>query len=46
MEVVKDVRDSIPNNSVRYLVLLRLTDGKRILVDEVGESSSAADLRK
>ena len=46
VEVVKDVRDSIPNNSVRYLVLLRLTDGRKILVDEVGESSSRGGFKE
>ena len=38
VQVVKDVRDSIPDKSIRYAVLLHLNDGKRILVDEVGES--------
>lgn len=40
VEIVKDIRDSIPNQCIRYLVLLHTTNGKTILVDEVGESSS------
>jgi len=39
VELVKDIRDSIPSKCIRYLVLLHTTNGKRILVDEVGESS-------
>src|SRR3990167_10818538 len=46
VEVVREVRNSIPNNYIRYLVLLHLTDGRRILVDEVGESSSRGGLRE
>ena len=46
VEVAKDVRDSIPNTYKRYLVLLHLTNGKTVLVDEVGESSSRGGLRE
>ncbi len=46
VQVVKDVRDSIPNNSIRYVVLLNLSGGRKILVDEVGESSSRGGLRE
>lgn len=46
VQVVKDVRDSIPDKSIRYAVLLHLTDGKRILVDEVGESSSRGGFKE
>ena len=46
VEVVKDVRDSIPNKCIRYLVLLHLTNGKRMLVDEVGESSSRGGFKE
>lgn len=40
VEVVKEARDSVPDKYMRYLVLLHLGNGKRIVVDEVGESSS------
>ena len=46
VEVVKDVRYSVPNNYIRYLVLLHLTDGRKILVDEVGESSSRGGFKE
>ncbi|HHT9113842.1 MAG: hypothetical protein HZA47_00680 [Planctomycetes bacterium] len=46
VEVVRDVRNSIPNNYIRYSVLLHLADGKRILVDEVGESSSRGGFKE
>jgi len=46
VQVVKDVRDSIPDKSIRYAVLLHLNDGKRILVDEVGESSSRGGFKE
>ena len=46
MQVVKDIRDSIPDKSIRYAVLLHLNDGKRILVDEVGESSSRGGFKE
>lgn len=46
VEVVKEVRDSIPNKYVRYLVLLHLTDGKRVVIDEVGESSSRGSFKE
>lgn len=46
VEVVKESIDSVPDNYIRYVVLLHLTDGKKVLVDEVGESSSRASLRE
>ncbi len=46
VEVAKDVRDSIPSECVRYLVLLHLANGKKILVDEVGESSSRGGFKE
>ncbi|MCF6155856.1 MAG: hypothetical protein E3K36_11525 [Candidatus Brocadia sp.] len=46
VEVVKDVRESVPNNYITYAVLLRLANGKRILVDEVGESSNRGGLKE
>lgn len=46
VEVVTEVIDSAPNNYTRYLVLLHLTDGRKIMVDEVGESSRRGGLRE
>ena len=46
VQVVKDVRDSIPDKSIRYAILLQLHDGKRLLVDEVGESSSRGGFKE
>jgi len=46
VEVAKDVRESIPNHYIRYAVLLNLTNGKKILVDEVGESSNRGGLKE
>jgi len=46
VQVVKDVRDSIPDKSIRYAILLHLHDGKRLLVDEVGESSSRGGFKE
>lgn len=46
VEVVKDVRESVPNDYIRYAVFLNLANGKKILVDEVGESSSRGGLRE
>jgi hypothetical protein len=46
VEVVKDVRESVPDNCVRYAVLLNLANGKKILLDEVGESSNRGGLRE
>jgi hypothetical protein len=46
VEVAKEVKDSIPNEYVRYVVLLHLTDGRRLVVDEVGESSSRGSFRE
>ncbi|KAA0246075.1 MAG: hypothetical protein DYG83_03740 [Candidatus Brocadia sp. AMX2] len=46
VEVVKDVRESVPNNYITYAVFLRLANGKKILVDEVGESSNRGGLKE
>lgn len=46
VSVIKDIRESIPTDCVRYAVLLNLANGKKILVDEVGESSSRGGLRE
>ena len=46
VEVEKEVRDSMPNNYIRYLVLLHLTDGKKVLVDRVNESSGRGGLKE
>lgn len=46
VEVVKEAIDSVPNNYIRYVVLLHLTDGKKVLVDEVGESSGRGGLKE
>ncbi len=46
IEVTKDVRESTPDDYLRYLVFLHLTDGKRILMDEVGESSSRGGFKE
>ncbi|MDN3514885.1 MAG: hypothetical protein NG747_10855 [Candidatus Brocadia sp.] len=46
VEVAKDVRESIPNDYVRYVVLLNLANGKKILVDVVGESSNRGGLKE
>ncbi len=46
VEVVKDVRESIPHDSIRYAVLLHLTNGKKMVVDEVGESSTRGGLKE
>ncbi len=46
VEVAREAVDSVPNTYVRYVVLLYLTNGKKILVDEVGESSSRGGLRE
>ena len=46
VEVAKEVLDSVPSNYVRYLVLLHLTDGKKVVVDEVGESSDRGGLKE
>ncbi|MCF6149621.1 MAG: hypothetical protein E3K37_13290 [Candidatus Kuenenia sp.] len=45
-EVAKNERDSIPNNYLRYAVLLHLNNGKTILVDEIGESSSRGGFKE
>lgn len=46
VEVAKDVRESIPNDCIRYVVLLNLTNGKKIIVDEVGESSNRGGFKE
>ncbi|MEK6636287.1 MAG: hypothetical protein AABY38_08000 [Planctomycetota bacterium] len=46
VEVVKDVRNSVPNNYLKYLVLLHLTDGRTVLVDKVSESSRRGGLKE
>lgn len=46
VEVAKDVRESIPNDYIRYAVFLNLTNGKKIIVDEVGESSNRGGLKE
>ncbi|MBU6391529.1 MAG: hypothetical protein KGQ83_04765 [Planctomycetes bacterium] len=46
VEVAKEIRDSMPNNCIRYLVLLRLTDGRKVLVDKVNESSGRGGLKE
>ncbi len=46
VEVAKDERNSIPNSYLRYVVLLHLTDGTKVLVDKVGESSSRGGLKE
>ncbi|MCF6157265.1 MAG: hypothetical protein E3K32_01545 [wastewater metagenome] len=46
VEVVKEEIDSVPDNCIRYLVFLHLTDGRQILVDEVGQSSSRGGFRE
>ena len=46
VEVAKDVRESIPNHYIRYAVFLNLANGKKILVDEVGESSNRGGLKE
>ncbi len=46
VEVAKEIRDSMPNNCIRYLVLLHLTDGKKVLVDKVSESSGRGGLKE
>lgn len=46
VEVAKDVRESIPDDYVRYVVLLNLAHGKKIVLDEVGESSNRGGVRE
>lgn len=46
VEVVKEAVDSVPDKYIRYLVFLHLTDGKKVVVDEVGESSSRGGFRE
>ena len=46
VEVATEELDSAPSNYMRYLVLLHLTDGKKVVVDEVGESSGRGGLKE
>lgn len=46
VEVAKDIKESVPNDYVRYLVLLNLSNGEKILVDEIGESSQRGGIRE
>ncbi len=46
VEVAKDIRESIPDNYIKYVVLLNLADKKKILVDGVGESSNRGGLKE
>lgn len=46
VEVAREELDSVPDNYIRYLVLLCLTDGRKVVVDELGESSSRGGLRE
>ncbi|MBE7444427.1 MAG: hypothetical protein HS132_03995 [Planctomycetia bacterium] len=46
VEVAKDIRESIPNDYVRYVVSLNLAQGKKIIIDEVGESSNRGGVRE
>lgn len=46
VEVAVEERESVPSNYMRYLVLLHLTDGKKVVVDEVGESSVRGGLKE
>ncbi|HQU31737.1 MAG: hypothetical protein HRU72_03035 [Planctomycetia bacterium] len=46
VEVTKEIKESIPNDYVRYLVLLNLANGEKILVDEIGESSRRGGIKE
>jgi len=46
VEVAKDERDSLQNTYLRFLVLLHLTDGRRVLIDEVSEYSNRGGLKE
>ncbi|MCC6324784.1 MAG: hypothetical protein L3J18_04865 [Candidatus Brocadia sp.] len=46
VEVAKDIKESIPNDCIRYLVLLNLANGDKILIDEIGESSPRGGMRE
>lgn len=46
VEVAKDIKESVPNDYVRYLVLLNLSSGEKFLVDEIGESSQRGGIRE
>ena len=45
VEVAKDIRESIPNDYVRYVVSLNLAHGKMV-IDEIGESSNRGESGK
>ncbi|MDR4509779.1 MAG: hypothetical protein MRJ65_16355 [Candidatus Brocadiaceae bacterium] len=46
VEVAKEEKDSVPDTYLRFLVLLHLTDGRKILIDEVGETSNRGSLKE
>ena len=46
VEVAKDIRASIPNDYVRYVVSLNLANGKKMVIDEIGESSNRGGVRE
>lgn len=46
VEVAKEALDSVPDNYIRYVVLLHLSDGRKVIVDELGESSSRGGLKE
>lgn len=46
VEVAKAIKESIPNDYARYLVLLHLANGGKLLVDEIGESSHRGGIRE
>ena len=46
VEVAKDIRESIPNDYVRYVVSLNLAHGKKMVIDEIGESSNRGGVRE
>ncbi|MBM4055915.1 MAG: hypothetical protein FJ264_14880 [Planctomycetes bacterium] len=45
-EVVKNAKDSVPENYLRYSVVLHLDNGKTLLVDEIGETSGRGGLKE
>lgn len=46
VEVAINAKDSVPTNCLKYLVLLNLTDGRKILVSKVGETSKRISLKE
>lgn len=46
VEVAIDAKDSVPTTCLKYLVLLNLTDGRKILVFKVGETSKRISLKE